>query len=129
MSKPERREFSRVEIHLDAELRSGGVQYPRTRTLDLSAIGTRVETSLLLPVGAPCEVVLWFDDAAVPDGMRIWVEGRVARVADGELGIEFTGIDPDSYEHLRTLLLFHADDPEPVERELVEHLGIRRRGA
>ncbi len=127
MTDQDRREFSRVDIELQVELHADGHRQPDARTRDLSAIGAVIETGRLLPVGTSCRLSL--SPAGTQQDVRIRVEGLVARVSDGALGIEFTSIDPESYEHLRHILCFHADDPDAIERELREHLGIRRHEA
>ncbi len=42
------------------------------------------------------------------------------------LAVEFTELDPDSYNHLRRLILSNAKDPEKAEQEFESHWGIRR---
>jgi hypothetical protein len=47
-------------------------------------------------------------------------------LADG-LAIRFDELlDPESYDHLCQLIRYNALDPVKAEREIAEHLGLKR---
>ena len=51
----------------------------------------------------------------------------MVRHGPGGCAIQFDEIvGLDSLDHLRNLVRFNAADPEQVEREFHEHLGLRR---
>lgn len=85
---------------------------------DISLQGLYVETDRDLPEGSRCEVEILLTGASTHLSIR--VQGRVARKEAGGLAVAFESIDPDSYYHLRNLLMYNSEDPEIIEQE--EHL-------
>ena len=59
--------------------------------------------------------------------LGVEVSGEVARKTEGGLAIEFEEIDVESVEHLHNLVLYNSDNPEEVEHEFAEHMGIKHR--
>jgi len=57
----------------------------------------------------------------------IKVKGRVQRVAEEGMGLLFTEIGLEAYEHLRDLILLNVDDLEQAEEELKNHLGLKKK--
>ena len=96
----------------DAELTS------RASSKDISLRGLFIQTDASLPVGAPCEVEILLTGSS--SRLSIQVRGHVARQDAEGLGIEFESIDPDSYFHLRNLLMYNTTTPEIIEEE--QHL-------
>lgn len=118
----ERREFYRVSpkmrVRLDAE--SHPVIDGQIR--DVSLQGLFVTCAMLLPLGTVCRVTIALDAA---DGTAA-IRGRaiVVRVAADGLALHVTRLDDrDSYTHLKNLVLYNADDPKRVEREIERWLG------
>jgi len=124
MPESNQREFSRVEVELDIVLEADGFRLPPAHSRDLCANGVMVASERLLPVGTACDLTLSFPEQG--DAFQVKVQGTVARVADGVLGVEFTTIDAESFQNLQRILCLHAEEPDRVEQELREHLGIRR---
>ncbi len=52
------------------------------------------------------------------DGARIVMQGEVAHIENGHIGIQCNQIDIDSISHLRRLAELNLGDSELVEREL-----------
>ena len=52
------------------------------------------------------------------DGAKIIMQGEVAHIESGHIGIQCNQIDIDSISHLRRLAELNLGDPELVEREL-----------
>ena len=77
------------------------------------------------PAGSLCMVSLFLQPL---DEQSIAIEQRekLSRSDSGSIAVEFTGLDPDSYYHLRQLILNNAGDPEKAESEFDAHWGIRR---
>ncbi len=115
----ERRNKTRVQFETRVVVRAGDtVVTSRAGSRDISLRGLYIETDRELPEGASCEVEILLTGTS--SNLFIKVQGRVARRERKGLGIEFESIDPDSYFHLRNLLLYNTEDPELIEQE--EHL-------
>lgn len=121
----ESREFSRspvtahVEVSLDNGILVEGV------ASDISLRGLRLKTEYGLPVGKPVHIriVLQGD---VPH-CALALQAQVARVEDSGVALEFTGVDADSIEHLRRLILYNSPNAEQAQEEIAAHIGIERR--
>jgi hypothetical protein len=120
----ELREFTRINRNLEVLLGLSG----RTiagRTRDVSLRGALVTCDQTLSAGTSCTCTL------ILDGGEGQVQIRAAGVAlrhlaDG-LAIRFDELlDPESYDHLCQLIRYNALDPAKAEREIAEHLGLKR---
>jgi hypothetical protein len=52
--------------------------------------------------------------------------GRIARIEKDGLGIQFMEVDSESYQHLRRVSLLNSADVQQAEREIEDHLGLKR---
>ncbi|MEI8255088.1 MAG: PilZ domain-containing protein [Deltaproteobacteria bacterium] len=119
-----RREFVRVEVPVEADITLEGRCFT-AMVIDVSMAGTFLACDAQAALGTVCSVVLFLDGRGGES--RIEAAGKVVRVVDAGLGVEFEElVGLDSYWHLRSLVVFNADDPEQAEREVEEHIGIRR---
>lgn len=121
----ERREFTRVKPHIAVRIDAGEAGRFRGETHDISMAGVLLGGVApgLLP-GQPCQVVLRLHEGL--DEIRIETAGEVVRVNGGGIAIRFTEIlGIESYEHLRALILYNADDADRVEEEMSHHRGLR----
>jgi hypothetical protein len=125
-SDANRREFTRVPIQLNVEVtptQAGNTSY---QVKDVSLKGLYLHCENPLPVGAACRVALLLGDKDNP--VRIEVGGKVARVDKTGMGLEITDIiGVQSFEHLRNLVLYNSPDPNQVEQEFQDHIGIKQR--
>lgn len=80
-----------------------------------------------LPGGTECRVVLTLSGGGEPVPLRVKADGRVVRTERAGMAIEFNEMDLESYQTLRQLVLYNADDPDRVEREFRDHVGLLRR--
>jgi hypothetical protein len=79
-----------------------------------------------LPVGSDCRVALLLGDGETP--ICIEVAGKVARVDPTGMGLEIIEIvGLESFEHLRNLVRYNASDPDQVEHEFQDHVGLKRK--
>ena len=118
------REFTRINRSLDIRLDlPGRVLHGRSR--DVSMRGALVVCPELLSVGTPCECTLILDGGE--GKVTIRTRGVVVRhVADG-MALRFDELlEPESYEHLCQLIRYNALDPDKAEREIAEHIGLKR---
>ena len=120
----DQRRFSRSAVQVRAELRLPNGVLMEGQTENVSLNGMLIHTDRQLPVGHPCNAVLVL--SAGEQEVRLNLAGRVARVSEAEVGVEFDQIELDGLEHLRRLVLYNADDPDAVEQEFSKAAGLSR---
>ena len=118
-----RREFTRVRIHVEVEVSSDDRATISGTVEDLSLNGAYVPCTGRLPVGTSCKVELMLDGRDI----RLTAEAEVSREDERGIAVEFKGIPLDDLEHLRNLIRYNADDPNQVEEEFDSHIGLKRR--
>lgn len=119
----ERREFTRVPIQMDVEVKSEGGRI-QGHSANLSLKGLFVVGGEDLPEGAPCRVTLHL--CGTPSE-RIEIEGCIAHREEGGCGIEVTAIHGlRSLDHFKQLLLHNSPRAAQIEEEFDEHIGIHR---
>ena len=125
MQRQEKREFIRVPFATEVEIRFGDQSFRSSSGINISLNGLRVAAERPVPEAeGPCSVKILlkaFDHQVVIEAL-----GRVVRAGMGHLAVEFTELDPDSYFHLRQLIVNNVDDPARAEEEFDAHWGIRR---
>lgn len=129
-TKESQRQFTRVTIAFEAEVIFGEKDETTVitgRTKDLSMKGIFILCEEKLPVDSRCFVSL--SPVGEPKQFRIEANGRVARLGEAGMGIEFVEIlGLESYDHLRNVVLYNSSgEIEQVEEELKQHLGLKRR--
>lgn len=73
--------------------------------------------------GDPC----WKPGAAclvrikLADSIALEVQGSVVRADSQSAAIDFTGMDEESYTHLRNIVRFSAEDPDAIDTEQLSH--------
>ena len=126
-SHSDRREFTRVQVKLEAELSTGGKVFIKGTLGDLSMNGMYLTCGGTLPLDTPCQVMLILDGGQ--GAMCVQATGRVQRIEDGGLALQFTEIlGQESAQHLQNLILLNScDDVEQVEQEFCEHVGLKEK--
>jgi hypothetical protein len=119
----EKRRFTRVPFQVNATLAVGDRQYTGKGLDNLSVGGCLFPMQGEIRAGAACELRLCL--AGVSSDLQIKVQGEVVRMTDGAAAIKFTRIEPDSLYHLQNIVLYNAEDPITVEREMNTRPGIR----
>ena len=122
---PHRRDFTRVPVKMFAEVSHAGKTIPACETRNVSVKGLYLVTDDRFPLGVRCQVALLLGEQANP--LRVVAEGKIAHIDDSGMGIELTGMDVDSFNHMCRLVLYNSMDSDRVEQELDNHLGIKRR--
>lgn len=123
-----RRRFTRIDFDSSVEFRYDGTALRAVSPFNVSLGGIRARVEAPLPVGAQCDISIFFNGAA--SDLRIDAQGRVIRNEEvdgsadsggasslGEMVLIFTSISDDGYFHLRNLILYNSTDPELVEAE------------
>jgi len=118
----QRREFSRVSVHLQAEVQWAGSPPVEGVMENLGLRGGFLRTTTP-PGEGPCQVRLHLPGTEI----QVRANGHVVRPGPGGCAIQFDElIGVSSFEHLRNLILYNAEDPGRVEQEFHDHLGLRR---
>lgn len=115
----EQRKRTRVEFRTTADVKATGANALGMQTRDLSHKGVFVLGELPLKVGQSCGVTIQLGRAA-GDSPVLHMEGKVARITDEGVAIDFVSMDPDTYMHLRNLVLLNAENPQQAAREFVD---------
>lgn len=118
-----KREFSRVEIQMLAELTVDGQTAIRGQLHDVSMNGLCITCESDLHVGDACRVSIFLGE---PEAyITIQAKGEISRRMGNNLAIAFTSVESESYEHLQNLVLYNAEDTQSIEQEFATHLGIK----
>ncbi len=126
MQPQEKREFIRIPFSTEVEIRIGEQVFKSSSGINISLTGLRAATEQPVPESGSCSVRILL--TAFDHQVVIEASGRIARTGTGYVAVEFTELDPDSYLHLRQLIISNADDPVRAEEEFDAHWGIRRPG-
>jgi hypothetical protein len=111
----ERRQFYRVSPHMTVRLEPAGMPPISGHVANVSMQGLLVSCSGSAPVGTACAVTI---SLGAPDA-AIRGHAMVVRVDPGTLAMHITELDgPESYEHLRNLVMYNAEDPDRVKQEI-----------
>jgi hypothetical protein len=119
------RRFSRLPVQLFAEIRHEDICLSSNKTHDVSMKGLFVHTGKTLPIGTPCQVRLILE--GTQGGASIEVSGQVVRVTNAGMAVEFHESDLESYQQLRSLILFNSPNVSQAETELDGHPGFKPR--
>jgi len=120
------REFTRIPINVMVEVKAGDIVIRTEKTIDLSMKGISILADKNLPVGTDCVVFIFLSNG--DSGININVNGRVCRISESQMAIEFTKIDLDSYEYLQNLVMYNSNSlHDTVEEEIHNHLGLKPR--
>jgi hypothetical protein len=110
----ERRGRTRVDYQGRAEVWLEGARLSEVVLRDISINGLFAETGQKVKLDQACEVAILLGPS---EDQTVRVEGRVSRLEPSGFAIEFKGIDPESYSHLRNIVLYNAREPDKVEAE------------
>jgi hypothetical protein len=120
------REFTRVPINVGVEIRAKDVLIKTHKTHDLSMVGISLQhEGKALPVGTMCDVSVFLEGADPP--IHIDMKGKVGRSTDRDLGIEFSEVKFDGYEHLQNLVRYNSQNIDVVDKEIDSHVGLKRK--
>lgn len=111
----DRRRRTRVAFSTEVDVQATGALLRDLESRDLSHKGVFLLGSHPLEEGQACLVTIRL--AGKPEAPVLRMEGRVARITPEGTAIDFVSMDPDTYLHLRNLVLLNADDPEKAEEE------------
>lgn len=110
---PDRRRRARVPVRLEVKVRLEDREIS-VESRNLSLKGLACLPHPFLKKYACCQLVI-----SLAAGIQVHIKGRVARIGDSEVGIDFLGMDPESFVHLKKIVEYHARSPEAVAAELL----------
>ena len=118
------REFARVRVTIQAELRVGGNVVIQGELENVSFNGLLLCCEATLPKQTPCRVYLHLDGGQ--GGPTVEAQGLVTRNESHTLAIQFTEvIGNESFQHLRNLVLYNSGlQVNQVEEEFGSHVGL-----
>ena len=122
---PNQRRFSRLPVQLFVEIRHDDICLSSNKTHDVSMKGLFVHTGKTLTIGTPCQVKLMLEGRQGEQSIE--VHGRVVRVTNAGMAVEFHESDLESYERLRSLILFNSPNVAQAETEIDRHPGFKPR--
>jgi hypothetical protein len=118
------REFTRVLVTAHTVVRTGNTILSAAQTHSLSMKGMSIQCAERLPVGTECELTIILVEGEV----EIQVLGSVVVHLPDGMAFVFTKIlGLESFEHLRNLVFYNAENVEQVETEFTAHTGIKKR--
>ena len=112
-----KRDTTRVEFHTRAELEIEGQVLTGT-VEDLSLKGMFLKTEASPPsikIGQEVKVTIRF--SGTTSDLSIDVQGKVVRLTQEGLGIEFTDMEFDSFVYLRNVVAYNAGDEDAIMDE------------
>ena len=124
-SSENHREFSRVAIKVQANIQAKGRAIVSRDTQDISMKGLFVKGEADWPVGTECEIHLLLAGQDPP--VDLSVKGRVQRVTEDGMGLLFTEVGLEAYEHLHNLVMLNTHEPDEVEQEFKNHRGLKKK--
>ncbi|WP_005037951.1 PilZ domain-containing protein [Holophaga foetida] len=118
------REFTRVPTSLDVRVTVGGRAIPNTGSQNVSLKGMLIHTQEALPKGTVCNLSILLAGGEI----EVEIEGVVVNNYPEGTAFQFNKIlGVDSFEHLRNLVLYNAQDTEQVEDEFRTHIGLKKK--
>lgn len=117
----EKRRFSRILFNVGGKLSVDDTVYTVDRISNLSVGGCLLEIGATHLLDRECKFTILLSRMA--PGVDVY--GKVVRVSETELSIQFTRIDPDNLYHLQNIIKYNAEDPEQIEAEIGARPGLK----
>jgi hypothetical protein len=111
--EPERRRRGRVPVRLEVTVRLEGREFP-VESHNLSLKGLACSPHPFLKQYACCQIGI-----SLTPAVQVSLKGRVVRVDDSEVGIDFLATDPESFVHLKKIVEYNSRHPEALAAELL----------
>ena len=118
------REFTRVKVAIQAELRVGGNVEVHGELKNVSMNGLMLHCDTSLPEQTPCLIMIHLDGGQ--GGPTIEAQGHVTRTQPHKLAVQFTElIGHESSHHLQNLVRYNSGaQASRVEEEFESHVGL-----
>jgi hypothetical protein len=116
MAEDNRRKRTRVHTEALVDVHATGARLLGLSSRDLSHKGVFILGSHPLKKDQNCMITVHLVTGG-SEGPDLHMEGKVVRSTKDGTAIDFVSMDPDTYMHLRNLILLNAEDPEKAEHE------------
>lgn len=117
----EKRRFSRIVFDVAAKLSVDGVDYVLERITNLSVGGCLLDVNDGFSLDQQCSVTILL--SRMEPGVVVY--GKIVRVTDGEVSIQFTSVTPENLLHLQNIIRYNAQDPDLIDQELSARTGLQ----
>jgi len=117
----EKRRFSRIVFEVAAKLTVNDTVYNLDRITNLSVGGCLLTISDGFKAEQECIVTILLD--RMEPG--VVVHGKIVRVTEAEVSIQFTAVNPENLQHLQNIIRYNAEDPELIDEELSVRTGLQ----
>jgi len=122
---PDPRTFSRISLDRGVLIQIGDATPFHAEIVNLSMSGLLVKSGEHLEPGTECRISIPLTESG-EDELRIEAMASVARPTTEGFAVSFMNLlGIESYNHLRSLLLYNASDPDQIDAEFKLHYGIR----
>lgn len=115
-----KRRFTRVVTDFEVDLCFAGGREVSGQLKNLSIFGMFVEAESVGEIGERCLVVFFPNGRA--DAIVVELEGLIARVGDGGLGIKLEDMSEAAFEQLVHIVISSSDDPSLIRAEVENEL-------
>ena len=122
IGKKNKRQFTRLHIHLDADLDFGSQCYYRHAVENISLGGLYVSGNFNRHSGDICTVSL--NHSELDEALEVHATCSVIRGDEQGLALEFISMKLDDFCHLQTVLLYGSDDPFVLGTEFVNNINL-----
>ncbi len=110
----EHRKRTRIHGRYKGVINWGSNRTPMT-TKDLSLKGLSADTPVPPQAGEACTVSI-----ELAPSIHLVIEGKVVRAGEHDTAVDFTGMDEESYAHLRNMIRFMSQDADAIDQEQVK---------
>lgn len=115
----DRRRRTRIPFRARVDIQATGMRLMDMESRDLSHKGVYVLGDLPLKQGQSCMVTVHLVGQG-DDVPTLQMEGRIVRSGANGTAIDFVSMDPDTFMHLRNIVLLNAQDPDTAEIEFTQ---------
>ena len=122
MGSKNKRQFTRLYTHLDANIDFGSQQYNKRSVQNISLGGLYVTGRFNQRPGDICTISL--NQSELEVDLEIHATCSVIRGSVNGMALEFTSMKLDDFCHLQAILLYEADDPFVLGTEFVNNMDI-----
>ena len=115
----EKRKNTRVPFHTTITVRFPDKTFDHCETQDLSLKGVFVKgVTGPRTEGDRCELSVHLSGTS--SDLSLHMSGEVVRVREDGVGLHFSGIDLDSFYHLKNIIYYNSEDPDSLGEEFPE---------
>jgi len=118
-----KRQFSRIPFDRDVTLKVGNAKI-HAEIENLSLQGVLLKTTHPLDLQEIMDIELRLSNN--PDPFLLELQGTVVRCEDKKAAIHFTGMEPDSFLHLKNIIAYNQGDEALVVEELADFLSEKK---